>query len=74
MIQQGDGTFAKREKLGQCVRCEIKLIDGVCQACGLAVNEKPSATASYVTKLSHDAMPEGYPQPELKVENKKGHA
>ena len=74
MIEQGDGTFARREALGQCVRCEVKLIDGVCQACGLAVNTKPSATASYVTKLSHDAKPEGYPRHELKSENKKGHA
>ena len=73
MIEQGDGTFAKREKLGQCVRCEIKLIDGVCQACGLTVSKSPFQT-SVITKLSHDAMPEGYPQPELKVENKKGHA
>jgi len=73
MIEQGDGTFAKREKLGQCVRCEIKLIDGVCQACGLAVSKIPRQT-SVITKLSHDAMPEGYRIHELKSENKKGHA
>ena len=73
MIEQGDGTFAKREKLGQCVRCEIKLIDGVCRACGLAVSKIPRQT-SVITKLSHGAMPEGYRIHELKVENKKGHA
>jgi len=73
MIQRGDGTFAKREKLGQCVRCEVRLIDGVCQACGLAVSKIPRQT-SVITKLSHDAMPEGYRIHELKSENKKGHA
>ena len=73
MIQQGDGTFARREALGQSVRCAGKLDDGVCQACGLAVSKIPRQT-SVITKLSHGAMPEGYRIHELKVENKKGHA
>ena len=74
MIQQGDGTFAKREKLGQCVRCAVAISESECKICGLKIGAKPSATASYVTKLSHGAKPEGYRIHELKVENKKGHA
>ena len=73
MIQRGDGTFARREALGQCVRCAVKMVNGVCQACGLAVSKIPHQT-SVITKLSHGAMPEGYRIHELKVENKKGHA
>ena len=80
MIEQGDGTFAKREKLGLCVVCQTSIrhsgtwCESECKICGLKIGAKPPTTASYVTKLSHDAMPEGYPQPELKVENKKGNA
>tara|TARA_R110000796_G_scaffold36812_2_gene93411 strand:- start:232 stop:453 length:222 start_codon:yes stop_codon:yes gene_type:complete len=73
MIEQGDGTFAKREKLGLCVRCEVILIDGVCQVCGLSISKIPRQT-SVITKLSHYAKPEGYRIHELKCENKKGHA
>jgi len=74
MIEQGDGLMARREKLGQCVRCAVAISESECKVCGLVQNAKPSQTASYVTKLSHDAMPEGYPIHELKSENKKGHA
>ena len=73
MIQQGDGTFAKREKLGQCVRCAVAMSESQCKVCGLAVSKIPRQT-SVITKLSHDAMPEGYRIHELKSENKKGHA
>jgi hypothetical protein len=74
MIEQGDGLMARREKLGQCVRCAVAMSESQCKACGLVQNAKPPQTASYVTKLSHDAKPEGYPIHELKSENKKGHA
>jgi len=46
MIEQGDGTFAKREALGQCVRCAVATSESQCKACGLVQNAKPPATAS----------------------------
>ena len=74
MIEQGDGTFAKREALGQCVRCAVAISESECKICGLKSARSRPRQLAYVTKLSHDAMPEGYPRHELKVENKKGHA
>ena len=80
MIQQGDGTFARREKLGLCVVCQTATghngtsCESECKICGLKSARSRPRQLAYVTKLSHDAKPEGYPQPELKVENKKGHA
>jgi hypothetical protein len=74
MIEQGDGTFAKREKLGQCVRCAVAISESECKICGLKSARSRPRQLAYVTKLSHDAKPEGYPRHELKSENKKGHA
>jgi len=74
MIEQGDGTFAKREALGQCVRCAVAISESECKICGLESARSRPRQLAYVTKLSHDAMPEGYPIHELKSENKKGHA
>jgi len=74
MIEQGDGTFAKREALGQCVRCAVAISESECKICGLKSARSRPRQLAYVTKLSHDAKPEGYPIHELKSENKKGHA
>ena len=80
MIQQGDGTFARREKLGLCVVCQTATghtdtsCESECKSCGLKSAQSRPRQLAYVTKLSHDAMPEGYPRHELKSENKKGHA
>jgi hypothetical protein len=74
MIEQGDGTFARREKLGQCVRCAVAISESECKICGLKSARSRPRQLAYVTKLSHDAKPEGYPRHELKSENKKGHA
>ena len=80
MIQQGDGTFAKREKLGLCVVCQTSMrhsgtwCESECKSCGLKSAQSRPRQLAYVTKRSHDAMPEGTGIPELKVENEKGHA
>ena len=74
MIQQGDGTFARREKLGQCVRCAVAISESECKICGFKSARSRARQLAYVTKRSHDVMPEGYPRHELKFENKKGHA
>ena len=71
MIEQGDGLMAKREALGQCVRCAVAMSESQCKVCGLVQNAKPPQTASYVTKLSHDAMPEGTGRHEIKIEKQK---
>ena len=71
MIMQGDGLMARREALGQCVRCAVAISESQCKVCGLVQNAKPSQTASYVTKLSHDAMPKGTGRNELKIEKQK---
>jgi hypothetical protein len=79
MIQQGDGTFARREKLGLCVVCQTATghngtsCESECKICGLKSARSRPRQLAYVTKLSHDAKPEGYRIHELKVE-KKGHA
>ena len=74
MIEQGDGLMARREALGQCVRCAVAISESECKICGLESARSRPRQLAYVTKLSHDAKPEGYPRNELKVENKKGHA
>ena len=80
MIQQGDGTFARREKLGLCVVCQTSIrhsgiwCESECKSCGLKSAQSRPRQLAYVTKRSHDAMPEGTGIHELKVENKKGHA
>jgi len=74
MIEQGDGLMAKREKLGQCVRCAVSISESECKICGLKSAQSRPRQLAYVTKRSHDAMPEGYRIHELKSENKKGHA
>lgn len=46
MIEQGDGKFADRLKLGQCPRCQVKMekhhwniarVVWLCVACGMKV-------------------------------------
>ena len=80
MIQQGDGTFARREKLGLCVVCQTSIrhsgtsCESECKSCGLKSTRSRPRQLAYVTKRSDEAMPEGYRIHELKFENKKGHA
>ena len=48
MIEQGDGTMEKREKLGQCVKCETALVDpNECRVCGLRFGTQARPTAIY---------------------------
>ena len=48
MIEPGDGTMGKREKLGQCVKCETALIDPhQCGVCGLRFGTQTRPTAIY---------------------------
>jgi len=46
MIEQGDGTMDKREKLGQCVKCETALVGpNECHIYGLRFGTKARPTA-----------------------------
>ena len=48
MIEQGDGTMDKREKLGQCVNCETALTEpSQCRVCGLRFGTQARPTAIY---------------------------